>query len=84
MLYEEIFTKPIQKHRDGLIINGEYHNIKEWSVISGIKPSTIYNRLARGASPEQAVFKELHQGKKPNNSIKEHKNEQKKENSSSN
>ena len=84
MLYEEIFTKPIQKHRDGLIINGEYHNIKEWSVISGIKPSTIYNRLARGASPEQAVFKELHQGKKLNNSIKEYKNEQKKENSNDN
>lgn len=63
MSYEEIFKKPIQKHRDGLIINGEHHTVKEWSAISGIKPSTIYNRLVRGVPPEQAVFKGLHQGK---------------------
>ena len=69
MSYEEIFKKPIRKHRDGLIINGERHTVKEWSAISGIKPSTIYNRLARGVPPEQAVFKGLHQGK--NNLVNE-------------
>lgn len=81
MSYEEIFKKPIQKHRDGLIINGEHHTVKEWSAISGIKPSTIYNRLVRGVPPEQAVFKGLHQGK--NGLINEVEYE-KEENSSNN
>ena len=29
-------------------INGETHNIKEWSEITGIKYATIYQRIKRG------------------------------------
>lgn len=41
-------------HRE--TINGETHTIAEWSRISGLNPSLVFNRLKRGWSPERAIF----------------------------
>jgi len=40
-------------------IDGATHTIAEWSRISGLSQSTIGNRLKRGWSPKDAVFKPL-------------------------
>lgn len=42
-----------------LHIRGEIHTISEWSEISGIKETTIVERLKRGWDPESAVFKDV-------------------------
>ena len=39
-----------------LTINGEKHTVTEWSYISGVSRTTIYNRLKRGVEPYDAVF----------------------------
>lgn len=36
-------------------VNGERHNISEWSNITGIKKGTIQSRLIRGWTPERAI-----------------------------
>lgn len=40
-----------------LDVEGRLATIAEWSERSGIKPSTIHARLARGWTPEAAIFK---------------------------
>jgi hypothetical protein len=42
-------------HRE--TIDGETHTIAEWSRISGINPLLINNRIRRGWTPKEAVFK---------------------------
>ena len=41
-------------HRE--TINGETHTIAEWSRISGISQTLVFNRLKRGWSPQKAIF----------------------------
>lgn len=45
-------------HTTFITINGETKSKKEWSEISGTNYSTIVNRIHRGWSPEDAVFRE--------------------------
>lgn len=40
-----------------LTANGETHTISEWSIITGIKRSTIKNRIYRGWTHERALTK---------------------------
>ena len=40
-----------------LVVNGVSHNLSEWSKITGIKVSTIHQRLKVGWSVEDAVLK---------------------------
>ena len=40
-----------------LTAKGETHTISEWSIITGIKRSTISNRICRGWTHERAVTK---------------------------
>lgn len=40
------------------IINGEQHTVSEWSEISGVRASTIWNRIhIRGWNPEKAIMR---------------------------
>ena len=40
-------------------VDGEKHTIADWSRISGIHQSTIWQRLHKGWNPKDAVFKPL-------------------------
>lgn len=42
-----------------LTVNGETHTISEWAIINGINRQTIWARLDRGWSPEDAISKKL-------------------------
>lgn len=46
-----------------ITINGVTHTMTEWGDISGIKSSTIFARLKRGWTEEDAVFKPLRKHK---------------------
>lgn len=41
--------------------NGETHNVTEWAAIVGIKPKTLFARLASGWSFEEAITTEVKQ-----------------------
>lgn len=43
--------------------NGETHSIKQWSEITGIAESTIWNRLKAGATPEDALTRPVRRRK---------------------
>lgn len=43
-------------------VNGESHNISEWSAITGINKGTIQSRLRRGWPPERAVSEPVRKG----------------------
>lgn len=39
------------------MINGERHNIKEWCQIFNITPTTVYQRIKKGMTIEEAITK---------------------------
>ena len=47
------------KHDAEITVNGETHTIRELAEISGIAYMTIYMRILRGWSHEDAIFKPL-------------------------
>jgi hypothetical protein len=48
-------TTPVQKRRRGLTAKGEFLPIAEWSRRTGIKETTITQRIAYGWSIEKAL-----------------------------
>lgn len=52
-----------KRNNHKITIDGETHTISEWSDISGIKYGTISERLRRGFSERDAVWKEVRNGK---------------------
>lgn len=58
MCLEVAINKPLN-HNPGkrfYTVNGETHNIAEWSRISNVPPSTITRRINEGWNPKDAIF----------------------------
>ena len=55
----------IANHRNDnmkITYNGKTQSLADWSRESGIKASTLWNRIGRGYTPEQAFTKKLNRG----------------------
>lgn len=52
-----------------LVINGEKRCVSEWSEVSGVNKMTILNRLSKGWSDKDAVFREVDVSKRNRNAV---------------